>query len=183
MSEDVIINHCSPTLANIKTGNIFSCSYNSREELTKDIQDLNKKLKPKGLRVVLLRLTSRALIYIYRPKMLKEDISNEDVSNLLESFGYPTSNIDKCVVNLCKRISKSSEFPHEIGLFLGYPFDDVKGFIENKAANFKMNGYWKVYGDENQARKTFLKYERCTSIFTEGLRKGKSIEVLSVKDN
>ena len=46
-----------------------------------------------------------------------------------------------------------------------------------------MNGYWKVYGDENQARKTFLKYERCTSIFTEGLRKGKSIEVLCVKDN
>lgn len=25
------------------------------------------------------------------------------------------------------------EFPHEIGLFLGYPLGDVKGFIKHKA--------------------------------------------------
>ena len=30
MSEDLLIRHCSPTLAGIKTGNLFSCACASR---------------------------------------------------------------------------------------------------------------------------------------------------------
>ena len=48
MSEDLLIRHCSPTLAGIKTGNLFSCACPSRKDLTKDLCRLNKKLVPKA---------------------------------------------------------------------------------------------------------------------------------------
>ena len=35
---------------------------------------------------------------------------------------------------------ESGEFPHEVGLFLGYPPEDVKGFIDHRANNFKCAG-------------------------------------------
>ena len=47
---------------------------------------------------------------------------------------------------------ESGEFPHEVGLFLSYPPEDVKGFIDHRANDFKCAGLWKVYGDEEKAR-------------------------------
>lgn len=64
-----------------------------------------------------------------------------------------------------KRLGESDEFPHEIGLFLGYPVEDVKGFIENKASCAKCVGYWKVYGDEEKAQKLFNQYKKCTGVY------------------
>lgn len=54
---------------------------------------------------------------------------------------------------------ESGEFPHEVGLFLSYPPEDVKGFIDHRTNNFKCAGLWKVYGDEEKARSLFAKYK------------------------
>ena len=51
------------------------------------------------------------------------------------------------------RLRRESDFPHEVGLFLGYPPRDVEGFIREKARRAKCTGAWKVYGDEEAARK------------------------------
>ena len=75
---------------------------------------------------------------------------------------------------------ESGDFPHEVGLFLSYPPEDVKGFIENRAANAKCTGVWKVYGDERQARQTFAKYKKCTDIYCRSWRAGSSLERLAV---
>ena len=46
---------------------------------------------------------------------------------------------------MCIRDSRESgEFPHEVGLFLSYPPEDVKGFIDHRANNFKCAGLWTV---------------------------------------
>lgn len=50
---------------------------------------------------------------------------------------------------------RTKDFPHEIGLFLGYPLEDVQGFIENRAEGYKCVGCWKVYGDEEYAKQEF----------------------------
>lgn len=54
---------------------------------------------------------------------------------------------------------ESGEFPHEVGLFLSYPPEDVKGFIAHRANDFKCAGLWKVYGNEEKARSLFAKYK------------------------
>jgi len=75
---------------------------------------------------------------------------------------------------------ESGEFPHEVGLFLSYPPEDVKGFIDHRTNNFKCAGLWKVYGDEQAARSIFEKYEMCSKIYSRQWQQGKSIEQLTV---
>ena len=73
-----------------------------------------------------------------------------------------------------------SEFPHEVGLFLSYPPEDVKGFIDNEAANYKYIGLWKVYGDEEGAKRTFARYRKCTKLYCKLWQSGSSLEQLAV---
>ena len=72
-------------------------------------------------------------------------------------------------------------FPHEIGVFLGYPLQDVIGFIENKGMNSKYTGLWKVYGDRDESMKMFAKFRKCTDVYGELWRSGRrSIMQLTV---
>ena len=41
----------------------------------------------------------------------------------------------------------SKDFPHEIGIFLGYPLKDVVGFMGYGNYKFYKTKYWKIYGD------------------------------------
>ncbi|MCR5154354.1 MAG: DUF3793 family protein, partial [Lachnospiraceae bacterium] len=68
----------------------------------------------------------------------------------------------------------------EIGIFLGYPLEDVKGFIENKGKNYKTCGLWKVYKDENFAKGIFEKCRRCTSLYCKLKAEGNPLEKIVV---
>ena len=86
----------------------------------------------------------------------------------------------KSGLELMRRLRMDGEFPHEIGLFLSYPPEDVRGFIENRAANYKLVGTWKVYGDVDKARETFKRYRDCTENYRTRQKAGSSIEQLAV---
>ena len=181
MSEDYLILHCAPTLAGIKTANLFTCPCGDRTELLDSVRQINKKLHSKGLRVLPLRFSERkALIYTYRPRKLSADLSDSAAAEILQQKGYDTVCCDKCIAQLAQRLRQQMDFPHEIGLFLGYPPEDVCGFMENNACNCKCVGCWKVYGDEESAKKKFAQYEKCTRVYCEQWAKGKDIERLTV---
>ena len=67
------------------------------------------------------------------------------------------------------------DYPHEIGLFLGYPLSDVIGFIENKGWNYTCCGCWKSYGDPEKAQAYFDLCRRCTSRYCELYAGGVSV--------
>lgn len=181
MSEDLIIKHCSPTLAGIKTGSLFSCNYTSREEIENIINKLNQILIPKGVKLIPLKYgETRVLIYMFRLTKLAKDLSNEYACGLLKSQGYNTVDIGSCISRLMFRINSLSEFPHEIGLFLGYPPEDVHGFIIHKGNCCKLSGCWKVYGNEEQAVKEFAKYKKCSDIYYSKWKQGASINKLTI---
>lgn len=181
MSEELVVKHCSPTLAGLKTANMFACHYVSETELKDSVRKLNKSLSCKGLRVLTLRCSNqKALIYIYRPKKLENDLNNYSALEKLQNIGYCCDKPEKCIWQLSEKLKESNDFPHEIGFFLGYPPEDVLGFMENRAENHKCVGCWKVYGDEKQAKKTFAKYKKCTSDYYNQWQNGKSIERLTV---
>ena len=75
---------------------------------------------------------------------------------------------------------ESGEFPREVGLFLSYPPEDVKGFIDHRASGFKCAGLWKVYGDEEKARSLFAQYKKCTEIYCALWQSGSKLEQLAV---
>ena len=124
--------------------------------------------------------SSKALIYLYRPSKLEKDLTDKTALNLLKEHGYSDCNPNKCICRLINRFKNYEQFPHEVGLFLGYPPEDVKGFIENNAKCSKCVGCWKVYGDEEKAKKCFENYKKCTRIYKELYLKGKTIERLTV---
>ncbi len=181
MSEEIIISQCSPTLAGLKTGNMFTYPYGTAEEMRAAVRRWNRVFSEKGLRVLPLKYNGRsALIYLYRPSMLSRDLQNKTAYNILAKCGYGFRSPETCIAQLIKRMSDCGEFPHEVGLFLGYPPEDVEGFIENKARSCKFTGYWKVYGDEKKAKRIFAKYSKCTRVYTEQYAGGKTIERLTV---
>ena len=79
-----------------------------------------------------------------------------------------------------QRLRRQEEFPHEVGLFLSYPPEDVAGFIANNARRCKCAGLWKVYGDEKKARRMFHAYKTCTADYCRHLRSGRPLEELVV---
>ena len=181
MSEEMLIRHCSPTLAGIKTANMFTCCFENPEDIKRDIRKLNSMLVKNGLKALPLRFSgNRALIYVYRPTRLTEDLKNRTAGYILSGLGYEGKTTRQCIVHLKRRICRQAEFPHEIGLFLGYPPEDVRGFIENHAEGYKFVGCWKVYGDEKSAKKQFARYKKCTDVYCSQWANGKSIERLTV---
>ena len=75
---------------------------------------------------------------------------------------------------------RQEDVPHEVGLFLSYPPEDVAGFIANNARRCKCAGLWKVYGDEKRARRMFHAFKACTADYCRHLRSGRSLEELVV---
>ena len=181
MTEDHLIRHCAPTLAGIKTASLFTCNYEEKERILDSIRRMNQRLRVKGLRVLPLRFSDKkALIYLYRPTKLSADLEDAVAAKILHQCGYSCNSCGPCVVKLAQRLRERDGFPHEIGLFLGYPPEDVCGFIEQGPECCKCTGCWKVYGDEVSAKKKFAQYRKCTRIYCDLWAKGKDIERLTV---
>jgi hypothetical protein len=108
------------------------------------------------------------------------DLKDQLAEALLADAGYSGKSSEQCVAYLAKRFRSGGEFPHEVGLFLSYPPQDVRGFIENHAVNYKCAGLWKVYGDEALARRLFEKFRKCTDIYCALWRAGSGIDQLAV---
>jgi len=164
----MLIEHCSPTLGGLKTASLFSYPYSSGGELDFMITAWNRELNPKGVSLyIVCRRRERALIYVCRDSMLEEYLQNHGVQELLIEYGYREFSQSYCIEKLRERLRSPPDFPHEIGLFLGYPLEDVKGFIENAGQNCKCTGYWKVYCNECETVKLFMKYKKCKDIYTK----------------
>ena len=84
MSNEMLIRCCAPTMAGLKTGNMFNCPFDSKEEMTAELRRLNRILGSKGLRILPLRWSNgRALVYLFRPKRLEQDLQNELAAQIL----------------------------------------------------------------------------------------------------
>ena len=122
MPDEMVIRHCAPTLASLKTGSLFSCPCETERELMAGIRSLNRRLCRKGLRVLPLRRRDGCcLVYVYRPERLARDLSAPQAQAILHGCGYSSGDTGACLRRLCERLRTSEAFPHEIGLFLGYP--------------------------------------------------------------
>lgn len=204
--EQSIIRHCTPTLAGIKPANLFTCrdesvpglrgnnprpidSQTHREEFSKALHITRDKLKPHGVCIeALAKRTTGTLLYVYRPDLLTESINQKKVATYLIQEGYDPANLATCIEHLHKRIcgtdlvsqlSGSCSFPHEIGFFLGYPYNDVIGFIENRGQDFLCSGCWKVYSHERDAQECFCRYKTYTAAYEQRFKEGASLEQLA----
>ena len=63
-----------------------------------------------------------------------------------------------------------------MGLLLGYPVEDVKGFIVHDGKNFLYSGYWKVYTDVSEKMRLFRKFETARENLVQWVSDGFGIQ-------
>ncbi len=182
MPEELFVQYCSPTLAGVKTANLFTTENTNQKDLLKQIAEMNERLNPRDLHVMVLGYTrkNRALIYVYRKSRLCKDLEDPAIIEILNESGYDSHSVGKCLTTLIHRLYNQKQFPHEIGCFLGYPAEDVRGFIED-CKPCKCYGVWKVYGDTKKAKQLFAMYDRCTAAYLTQFHQGASLEFLTVR--
>lgn len=181
MSEELLVTHCAPTFASIKTGNLFPYSFSDKAKLKKEIIKFNSEYTSRGLCLIPVNVSeNRALLLLFRPEHLQRDLENYKSDEILKSLGYTKGGYHKHISTLVKRFNSKSKFPHEVGLFIGYPPEDVEGFIKNEAKDCKYVGTWKVYGDVDKAKERFSKYKKCTETYKKLLSSGVKLSKLVV---
>lgn len=182
--ENALIEHASPVLAKLKPANLFRYSLQAEESIGALLRQWNWRLRHKGIAVTSLKRCKRTgcyLIYVYRPSALAAILSQPSVRSFLISEGYPNSSeIFPMLSSLARRICLNKDFPHEIGVFLGYPLADVTGFIKHKGKNFVFCGFWKVYSDKSSAVRRFQSYRLCTEEYKRRFEDGCSIMQLAI---
>lgn len=178
-----------------------------RAHLLNVIAQCNHELNPFGIHLsVLVWRPCGALVYACRPNSLATYLADPRAKTALTKEGYDTGNLSACLVHLASRITLASnnaaecacgqtrcaldhqahcdngctcEFPHEIGYFLGYPYEDVHQFIVQHGENYKVFGAWKVYTNVEQALAMFDAYRACTQYLTFVYQQGCSLAQLA----
>jgi len=169
---------CAPLLTGIKVSNLLQIRSEQMEEVFRMFEGTQISCH------VLSQKECKTAILLYRRNRLIRYLSQEDVRKLMEEFGYSETVLEQILEKLSVHyqayVDGNADFPHEIGLFLGYPPEDVWGFIEKKAEDCKLVGCWKVYGDEEEARRRFRKFDKCTAVYSKLFADGRTVEKLTV---
>lgn len=94
----------------------------------------------------------------------------------MQKKNYPVEKgFDAVLYELVFRLMRFGEFPHEIGIFLGYPLEDVVQFEKQNGKGFCYSGYWKVYKNKNRAVAQMNEYKTCCCRCLEFLEMGMSV--------
>lgn len=174
--EKTLAFHCAPALAGIKPSSLISCNRDQFPSLDQELDFLNQQLNPAGIYFrPVCRCKNKVLLLVYRASRLKRHLQEHAAYAYLQQEGYPVHSLEAALEHLENKLTNRVTFPHELGIFLGYPPEDVEGFRRDEGKNCKLCGYWKVYGDENHARELFAKFTRCRQVVYSQVVGGKSI--------
>ena len=122
MFERYLVQHCSPTLAALKTANMFCFPFSSEEDLKRQLRIWNERLERKGVSLLLLRVRKKsAMIYVFRRFLLQRDLSDPQTAYFLSCRGYPDTGADDALGHLKRRLLKKRIFPMKSVSFWGIP--------------------------------------------------------------
>lgn len=118
--------------------------------------------------IVTLHSGEKESILLYRKDILYAHLADRKVKRFLHSLALGYEEGADWILHFKKRFleykEEGREFPHEVGIFLGYPLWDIRAFMQNPRREAKLTGYWKVYYKVEKAREQFQKYDRCIAL-------------------
>ena len=154
--------HGAPTFAGEKPAVLLSFRKSQFDDFDAMLASFLPCFHCKGISVLRLAEGEEyVLLLFYRARRLARCVKRPEARKLLAERGY------------------DADAPLA-ALFLGYPPEDVRGFIEHHGRDCALEGYWKVYGDPDVARALFAQYAACSEEFCEKLEAGVRFEDLVV---
>lgn len=172
--EQMLGYHCATTFKGLKAASLVCFQKADFEDFYGLLEEYKYCFCCKGISLFQLRETEKHIFMLfYRASTLKLLFRQTRARKLLRQFGYEDGwKLHELLERLQLRMSGQQGFPHEIGLFLGYPVEDVEGFIEHSGKHCIYSGYWKVYANERTTRELFNIYTHCTRSFCMRLEAG-----------
>lgn len=151
---------CAPFIMGLKLSNMFTINSNKMPALNRVLEKLNISY------IILKENNGKIMLFLYDRYELCCYMSNAIVQHTLKKLGYKQFDVEYLLCRFKERYSSymdtKQKFPHELGFFLGYPVEDVLGYLDNNGENSLFTGYWKVYSDVEGKQKLFRSYEMAT---------------------
>lgn len=150
----------APTVEGQKPSTIINLSRNQRNLY--ELWQRYKNYVAESLAVSFFELRQSEdsiLVLIYKTEILRNCLLKKSNLRFLETYGYGK---EMSLQGYLERLKcrYSSGCPHELGVFLGYPINDVIGFIKNQGKKCLLCRYWKVYHNPSRAMCIFNSYDQ-----------------------
>lgn len=148
---------CAPLIVGLRISTLLLISDNH-------LPQVQLLLKRNGISLFLLySCDGKTVTLLYRTRELEEYLTEDGVKDFLTGYGYRMECMEDILLEFCSRYRAyrqgDGRFPHETGVLLGYPLEDVKGFVANGGQNPLYTGYWKVYRDVKAKKMLFRMFE------------------------
>jgi hypothetical protein len=154
------------------------CLANKRRSCGRNLYHLWKEhgqalLQESGLQVKLLAdRGSSILLLLYCPIALEALLAKKSVQVILVKAGYQAPTQTEMVLCELERRMEGEGFPHEIGVFLGYPLKDVVGFMGWAQLSFTCQGPWKIFGNPTESLRLAEAHRECRCRMSQQLASG-----------
>ena len=164
---------CAPFIMGLRVSNLFVVR---NEKLDK----LHIMLCEAGIHYMkLIEGEFKTTVFLYNKKGMLEYMSDVRVKSAMSQMGYINMKFEHMLKAFKQRyvsyMKDGGDFPHEMGFFLGYPYEDVVGYIRNEGKNSLFTGYWKVYDDVSKKVKMFQMFETAKESVIRYISAGLSI--------
>lgn len=149
----------APTLLGSKNGTLLTFQNVPGQRLLANWRQCGELLLSDGpLAFISLKsLPERETVLFYRPDRLQQLLRQRKQRDFLARRGYP---VDQGVTALLAYLRQrfQTHCPHEIGLFLGIPLEDVIGFIESRCPLENCALPWKVFGRRERSLRIWHRF-------------------------
>ncbi|MCY6957104.1 DUF3793 family protein [Clostridium brassicae] len=158
----MILYSAAPTIAKHKPSYLIIFHNQGKRKLN-NIWEIYKNDIYKELNISFYELKNNSdstAVLFYDNSKMNKILKNKRNTKFLKQYGYTSKmSLKQCLSLLKNRYYYSC--PNEIGVFLGYPLEDVIEFISDNQKEAIIFGYWKVYHNLNYALNVFKKYDSC----------------------
>ena len=173
-----VVTQCAPVLKGVKISNLITMKPGGWRKIRAYLK------KSRIICIPLYADAEKEVVFLYRYEQLERHLKNREVREFLRSCGYESFEVASVLVRLRRRYQLyagiSKEFPHELGVLLGYPVGDVQGFIDNRGENSLTSRYWKVYQNPKEAEKIFDLYDRVKEQALKEIMCGRTLSHVAV---
>lgn len=175
--KEQIATQCAPLLAGLKPSNLLIIPKGLEMDLIIALQGTDFMV------YCLSEYDEKQVFLMYKVNELMVYLTERPVQNLLMELGYEEAGLFSLLPVVSEKYQahkrEKAEFPHELGLLLGYPAADVRGFMEHGGKDFLYSGYWKVYENVRETVSLFREFGRAKEFVVRLVTQGYSIAEIS----
>jgi hypothetical protein len=174
-----------PTLLHIKPSSVVSVNKKFFSDRAKFFTGLVNEINYFDCNYSVLYEDEKVLfLMVYHSQFLYQVLMQDQNRPFLNDNGYCFYNyivensIKRLQIRYIEFMEDHKEFPHELGILLGYPIEDVEGYIKNNGQNYLFSGFWKVYHDIERAEKVFESFRMVREAAMEIIYSGRELRQL-----